>query len=71
MGLYSCVCTEAVGFSQGVAVSVMCCTGCCIAEKGNIDLIRERAAVSQSAGGTEQLTDTQRDPIKGLRLSKM
>lgn len=27
-------------FSQGVAVSVMCFTGCCIAEKSNIDLIR-------------------------------
>lgn len=43
------VCSEAVGVSLDVAVSVMCFTGCCIAEKGNIDLIRERAAVSQCA----------------------
>lgn len=31
-----------LGFSQGVAVPVMCFTGCCIAGKDNIDLIRER-----------------------------
>lgn len=50
MGDNTCVFVQRLlGLSQGVAVSVMCFTGCCIAEKGNIDLIRERAAVSQSA----------------------
>ena len=60
-----------LGFLRVLAMSVMCFTGCCIAEKGNIDLIWERAAVSQSAGGTEKLTDTQREtPLKAYGCQK-
>lgn len=41
------VCAKATGVSQGAAVSVICFSGCCIAEQHTIDLIRESCSDSE------------------------